>query len=64
MTSPLMCQLRYIATAKFPPIRTAQKAEGEPHVPFLDRVEEIAVLMQVPTTQEAQKTVEVHCKNS
>ena len=45
----------------FTPTRTVQKAEEESHIQFLDRVDEIPeILMQVPTTLKAQKTVEVH----
>ena len=57
-----MCELQRIA--KFPPTQTVQKAEEASHVQFFDRVEEIPAMMQVPTMQEAQKTVEVHRKNS
>ena len=59
-----MCQLR--CTAKFAQIQTVQKAQEEPHVQFLDRVEEDCdedwkseVLMQVPATQKTRKTVMV-----
>ena len=38
----------------FSPIRTVHKTEEAPHVQFLDRMEEIPVLMQVSTIQKAR----------
>ena len=44
------------------PMRTVQKAEEKSHIRSLTQILEI--LMQVPTTRMARKTVEAHCKNS
>ena len=54
MTSSLMCRLQ--CTAKFPPVRTVQKAEEEPHAQFLDRVEEDCDVQSCACANNAKDT--------